>query len=203
MSIVDDAGVFATPRPGRGALGSTHRRQLAAPSQPRADDRRHHHAHHPRPDKATELLHLRPGRGHFSASLYSLAAAKAAAPAADIGGASPNLGFYAARGPALSIAARARLRDSLVHDAPEATLASIRAAARQPGHTGISAWSMHRDQERQSASAPALTLPHSKVRFEHVPMDRGKTAQHHEHARLYHNTTIGRIMVQDLPQPDE
>lgn len=64
-------------------------------------------------------------------------------------------GPYANSGPLLSPAARASLRTSLAHDAPEAVLDELRALARKPNQTGISAWRTFRDRERSSAANAA------------------------------------------------
>ena len=58
------------------------------------------------------------------------------------------VGPYAASGPILSPAARASMRASLEHDAPDAVLMELRALARKPNQTGISAWRTFRDRER-------------------------------------------------------
>ena len=58
------------------------------------------------------------------------------------------LGHYASQGPEISWTARERLRSSLERDAPADVLDDIRALARQPGQTGISAFKLYCDAER-------------------------------------------------------
>ena len=58
------------------------------------------------------------------------------------------VGPYAQSGPILSPAARASMRAALEHDAPDAVLTELRALARKPNQTGISAWRAFRDRER-------------------------------------------------------
>lgn len=61
------------------------------------------------------------------------------------------LGYYASHGPEISWTARERLRSSLERDAPADVLDDIRALARQPGQTGISAFKLYCDAERRQS----------------------------------------------------
>lgn len=65
------------------------------------------------------------------------------------GGPPHELGYYSSRGPELSWAVRERLRTSLDRSAPAHVLEAVRALARTPGQTGISAWRTYRDMEKQ------------------------------------------------------
>lgn len=82
-----------------------------------------------------------------------------------------EIGYYAQRGPLLSRAARQRLVASLEEDAPERKLAEIRKLARQPEHSGITAYQAYRDQE-QLTCPESLSALHARHEAEAAPVMR-------------------------------
>ena len=153
--IVDDAHVFdllSAITSERGPVAASQRPYTASAARAPASHRA---------DRPTDLVHIRAKPKALSPSLLA-AASSAQMDAGNTdrrhllsggGLGADDLGFYAARGPQLSVAARAQLQRSLARDAPDAVLARLRATARLSGHTGISAWKVHHDHEQRKGTS--------------------------------------------------